>query len=111
MYGGTEVDWMQGGVGDDTIFGEGDNDNISGGDGDDTLDGGTGDDDVCGDSHVAGDALYDGDANAGVDNLWGDGAPADTVNCNNASTRVDGGSTQVGVCSATVLTSRPAECP
>jgi Ca2+-binding RTX toxin-like protein len=107
INGGANHDEIHGGNGADTIIGDAGDDAIAGGEGDDVLNGGAGDDNVCGDTHVVGDVLEDGDGAAGVDKLWGNGSLNDAVYCNNASTQVDAGSTQFGVCAAAALVASP----
>lgn len=112
MYGGDGNDSMVGDSGDDLMYGTAGNDLMSGNDGADYLDGGIGDDQICGDAEVApGDQLLDGDADPGIDLLYGASAMDYGVSCNNVSTRVDSWSPVLaGPCSATHLTSPPA-CP
>ena len=105
MYGGTGADIMRGGNDDDDMNGEDGNDSMSGNAGDDTMDGGLDNDILCGQAHVGGDILVDGDADPGVDVLWGNGSIADECWGNNASTLMD------GVCQRMYLGSRTGTAP
>ena len=107
IYAGAGNDAVDGSRGndDDDMNGEDGNDSMSGNAGDDTMDGGLDNDILCGQAHVGGDILVDGDADPGVDVLWGNGSIADECWGNNASTLMD------GVCQRMYLGSRTGTAP
>jgi hypothetical protein len=99
MHGGPDADTMDGGPGADEMHGDG---------GDDTMSGGTEGDTLCGDAHVVGDTLNDGDVNDDGDILWC-ADTGETCNCQHSHTVVDTRCTQsIGPCITT--TTKPTQC-